>query len=161
MHFSQIVLSIRGPAFSFSTPEQPPFPKDLFLRCKVSDGNLQRGVSRPDAPGVPGTGASSEGDRFSGGRSATAIAAYVPDIGEREARPAPWSPGPHKPGAQENTFSPDSGEANTNSNINIFAYAPPPAPPPGGAGAPPSASARGRGGGGGESCESRVGLAAL
>lgn len=58
MHFFQIVLSIRGPAFSLSAPEQPPLPKELFLWCQVSGGNLQRLVSREDALGGLGKGAS-------------------------------------------------------------------------------------------------------
>lgn len=88
MHFSQIVLSIRGPAFSLSTLEQPPIPKDLFLRCKVSDGNLQRLVSWPVAPGVPGTGASRGDSRR---RSPGAMAVNIPNKGVQEARPRPRS----------------------------------------------------------------------
>lgn len=159
MHFSQIVLSIREPALSLSSPEQPRFPKDLFLRCKVSDGNLQHLVSRPDALRVPGRGIT-KGESAVVGLIQRSLQTFLIKVyGKVDLPPGARAPMRKAPG--RTLFSYIPGKRKTNFKINIFAYAPPLAPPLGGAGAPPNASARGRSGGGGESSESRVELEAL
>lgn len=136
---SRLFVSQDLPSHSLLS-NSPRLPKDLFLRCKVSDGNLQRLVPRPDTP-VYRAGAS---------RRFLSSVSWSDGYKHSNKGVESWSPAPElKPLTRQRprrTLFPGSGEAKTNFNINIFAYASL-APPLGGAGGPPNPSMREGGGG--------------